>query len=45
MVDCDSFIKALLVRFRPNAYDDQIEYLTQSRQNGAVKEYKHMCGG
>lgn len=33
-------IKALLVRFGPNAYDDPTETLTRLRKNGIMEDYK-----
>lgn len=38
--DCDSFVRALLVRFGPSAYDDPMESLTRLCQTGIVDEYK-----
>lgn len=40
MIDWDFFIKALIVRFCPIAYDDPIKALTKLRQSGTVEEYK-----
>lgn len=40
LTDWDSLVRALLVRFGPNVYDDRIESLTRLRQSGTVKEYK-----
>ncbi|KAF5481388.1 hypothetical protein F2P56_002043 [Juglans regia] len=40
LTDWESFLKALLVHFGPNAYDDPMESLTRLRQMGSVEEYK-----
>lgn len=40
MTDWDTFVRALLVSFGPNPYDDPMEALTKFRQVGSVKEYK-----
>lgn len=38
--DWDSFTKALLIRFGPNAYDNPMEALTRLRQTGPIEDYQ-----
>ncbi|XP_040996196.1 uncharacterized protein LOC121242393 [Juglans microcarpa x Juglans regia] len=40
LADWETFIKALLIRFGPNCYDDPMQAFTRLKQTGSVKEYK-----
>lgn len=40
LTNWDTFVRALLVKFGPNAYDDIMEILTRLKEMGSVEEYK-----
>lgn len=40
LTDWDTFVKALLMRFGANFYDDPMEALTSLRQTDSMEEYK-----
>lgn len=40
LTNWDAFVRALLVRFGPNPYEDPMEALTKLSQGGSVEEYK-----
>lgn len=40
ITNCETFVKAFLIRFGPSSYDDLMKALTRLRQTESVEEYK-----